>query len=417
MPSCSKFGSHQRTFLQWNEGDAEPESWKEFYRMSPCIPVDYPTVEAALQLAAAPARRLQMQNNNRQIRSVRILLRPGSYHLTEGIHVQAPPDVSVTVESIVLPENCRWYRSTAPLPPQEEAPPAPAVHRAPARSLFQMLRCASRQDFLGGRAMEEPTETSSMSGDDEGSNSNWQMSMNDSVDYPIVQVVPPKRATMVLRSRRNNEPMIRVRQGQVHLKNVDLEHSCMGLDIWNGNAAVQIQPHPSEEEEPSPLPPALRPRASLTNCRVKSRSGRGVVNIDGGHVDVKSCFIAGCAATGLYVGGPGSSAHVENTDVYSNGRGNPRRRGIARGHSGVYLEQGKATLHNCLVANNTLTGISAVSYEKAFLTLTDSIVSQNGTHQMELPPLGTPARNQCVIENNDLQATHLVSRSGLWKSV
>ena len=134
-------------------------------------------------------------------------------------------------------------------------------------------------------------------------------------------------------------------------------------------------------------------------------------------MDVNSCFIAGCAATGLYVGGPGSSASVHRTDVYHNGRGNPRRRGIARGHSGVYLEQGKATLDDCLVAANTLTGISAVSYEKAFLTLKNSTVAQNGTHQMELPPLGTNARSQSFIDNNDLEASQLQSRSGLWKSV
>ena len=380
--------------------------------MSPCVPVDYPSVEAAMRLANAPSSSRRPQPP-RQVRSIRILLRPGVYHLSEGLHIQCPRHVSVTVESIALPENVRWYRSTAPPPPAEEAPPAAAAPtRSPVtRSLFQMLRCATRNDFaIGG--MEEPTENCSES--DEGSHSNWQ---GDEEAYPVVPVVPPKRATMVMRSKRNNEPMVRVRQGQVNLKNIDLEHSCYGLDIWNGNAAVQVQPYRSEDEEPAPLPAALRPHATLENCRIQSKSGRGVVNIDGGHVDVNSCFIAGCAATGLYVGGPGSSAAVHRTDVYHNGRGNPRRRGIARGHSGVYLEQGKATLDDCLVAANTLTGISAVSYDKAFLTLTNSTVAQNGTHQMELPPLGTNARSQSFIDNNDLEAEQLQSRSGLWKSV
>jgi hypothetical protein len=191
------------------------------------------------------------------------------------------------------------------------------------------------------------------------------------------------------------------------------------MDIWNGNAAIQIQP-PLAENEEVVLPRALRPRASMARCRVKSKTGRGVVNIDGGHVDLDACFIGGCAATGLYVGGPGSSATVRYTDVYNNGRGNPRRRGIARGHSGVYLEQGRAVLDDCLVAANTLTGISAVSYEKAFLTLRRSTVAQNGTNEMELPPLGTTARRESVLEDNALttnESMQVASRSGLWKSV
>ena len=381
--------------------------------MSPCVPVDYPTVEAALRLANAPIYSRRPQPT-RQARTIRVLLRPGTYHLVESINIHALPGVSITVESIALPPTCRWYRSTAPPAPTEEAPERPNEQRTrpQPRSLFQMFRCASRNDFsiIGSINPEEPTENCTVS---EGSNSN----LMSEEDYPVIPIVPPKRAAIALRSRRNNEPMVRVRQGQIYLTNLDLSHSCHGTDIWNGNAAVQVQPHPSEDEEPTPLPDHIRPRAALTNCRVKSTSGRGVVNIDGGHLDVDSCFIAGCAATGLYVGGPGSSATVKRTDVYNNGRGNARRRGIARGHSGVYLEQGTATLDDCLVAANTLTGITAVSPEKAFLTLTQSTIAQNGTNQMELPPLGSSARSQCVIENNDIGATEFHGRSGLWKSM
>jgi hypothetical protein len=406
------------TTLQWKEGDPEPNSsWKNFYRMSPCVPVDYPTVEAALKLASAPpthhARRPLLA---RQRKSIRVLLRPGTYPLAEGIHVQAPAGVAVSVESIVLPPTIRWYRSlaappTVPAPREEQAPTTRRV--PPHRSIFQRLRCSvgARQDRLG----EEPTEHSSS--DEEGVAATWQW--EEETYLPLVPLVPPTRATLVMRSRRTNEPMVRVRQGQIILVDIDLEHSCHGTDIWNGNAAIQIQP-PVPEAEDQVLRRDLRPRASLTRCRVKSKTGRGVVNIDGGHVDVVSCFIGGCAATGLYVGGPGSSATVQYTDVYNNGRGNPRRRGIARGHSGVYLEQGVAVLDDCLVAANTLTGISAVSSEKAFLTLRRSTVAQNGTNEMELPPLGTVARRESVLEDNALVTTESMaraSRSGLWKAV
>ena len=411
----------KNTILQWKEGDREPESWKDFYCSSPCIPVDYPSVEAAMRLANAPvASRRQQQHLSRQVRSIRILLRPGTYHMTEGLHIHAPPGVSLTIESIALPPTCRWYRSSAPPPPPEEAVQRPTPVRPPVRSLLQMLRCAARNDFPAVAAMEEPTENCSVSDADE--TTHWPLEETTTTtteEYPMIAVVPPRRATLVLRTRRNNEPMFRVRQGQINLKGLDISHESYGIDIWNGNAAVQVQPPPppaDQEQPPQVVAPELRPRANLTNCRVKSKSGRGVVNIDGGHVDVRGCCIAGCAATGLYVGGPGSSAAVAATDIVKNGIGNPRRRGIARGHSGMYLEQGEAVLDDCLVAGNTLTGISAVSYEKAFLSLTNSTVSQNGTHQMELPPLGTNARNHSHIDNNDLQATVLTSRSGLWKS-
>ena len=62
----------------------------------------------------------------------------------------------------------------------------------------------------------------------------------------------------------------------------------------------------------------------------------GIVNIDGGHVAITRCYVHDCAATGIYVGGPGSRAKIEETDVVRNGNGNTQhRRGIARGHSGV----------------------------------------------------------------------------------
>ena len=37
------------------------------------------------------------------------------------------------------------------------------------------------------------------------------------------------------------------------------------------------------------------------------------------------------------MGGPGLHAKISYTDVVNNGNGNQSRRGIARGHSGIYL--------------------------------------------------------------------------------
>ena len=142
-------------------------------------------------------------------------------------------------------------------------------------------------------------------------------------------------------------------------------------DIWNGNAAVQIQPFVGLDYQQRMVLPT--PSVVLDHVEITSASGRGIVNIDGGHVSILSCYIHECAATGIYVGGPGSRAVIESTDVVRNGNGNTQnRRGISRGHSGIYLEQGHAHVKDCNVSLNSLTGISAVSANYSVLNLEES---------------------------------------------
>ena len=103
-------------------------------------------------------------------------------------------------------------------------------------------------------------------------------------------------------------------------------------DIWNGNSAIQIQPLLRLHDDSFNIP---APMVTLDSVDVTSYSGRGVVNIDGGHVKISNSYIHDCAATGIYVGGSGSRATIEQSDVIYNGKGNTRnRRGIAAGHSG-----------------------------------------------------------------------------------
>ena len=68
---------------------------------------------------------------------------------------------------------------------------------------------------------------------------------------------------------------------------------------------------------------------------VTSWSGRGIVSVDGGHLKINNSYIHDCAATGIYIGGSGSRATIEHSDVIFNGQGNRKtRRGITAGHSG-----------------------------------------------------------------------------------
>jgi hypothetical protein len=185
------------------------------------------------------------------------------------------------------------------------------------------------------------------------------------------------------------------------------------LDIWNGNAAVQIQPPVGPDDQPLMMLPG--PTCVLDGVEVSSSSGRGIVNIDGGQVTIRKCYVHDCAATGIYVGGPGSRATIDETDVLRNGNGNSlHRRGIARGHSGIYLEQGRADIKNCNVSKNSLTGISAVSPDNAFLNLSMSDLVANGTYQLEMPAVGTVAHRESVTQNNNLATVGRArSRSGL----
>jgi hypothetical protein len=222
-----------------------------------------------------------------------------------------------------------------------------------------------------------------------------------------------KRATLTLRSRRHNEPIVRVRQGSCTLRNLELRHISYGIDIWNGNAAVQIQPPLGLDDQPVMGIPA--PTAILDNVDITSGSGRGIVNIDGGKLTIRRCYIHDCAATGIYIGSATSNVVIEHTDVVRNGNGNIQyRRGIARGHSGIYLEQGLARITHSNISQNSLTGISAVNPANAILHLIESDLVSNGAFQLEMPDIGTAAQRQSITRNVHLSASGLSrSRSGL----
>jgi len=221
-------------------------------------------------------------------------------------------------------------------------------------------------------------------------------------DFSNINRLSRSRAKVELVTSKTNEPLVRVRRGTVSLKNLSLLHNCAGNDIWNGNSAVQVQPIPGSNESPhSAISSNSLPCINISNCELRSISGRGVVSIDGGSAHISGCCIHDCAATGMYVGAPGSSAIISNSDIIRNGYGNESaRRGIARGHSGIYLEQGSTTIYNCNISRNSLTGISAVSAENAFLDLRESDLVENGSVQLEMPFHGSITRRRSIIENN-----------------
>ena len=199
-------------------------------------------------------------------------------------------------------------------------------------------------------------------------------------------------ASLLLQTRRRNKPLLHIAAGNVTLRRLRLGHYCGGFNLWNGNAAVQIQPLPSApvaDQEHQPVPDASRlPTAIFHEVEVISHSGRGVVINDGGNIAISHSYIHDCAATGIYVGSNDCSLTLDHSDVISNGHGNQlaasvRAAGVSRGHSGFYLENGNATLSECNITNNSSCGIS-VSSPASRLTMSHTDVVANGhSNQVE----------------------------------
>ncbi|KAG7350931.1 hypothetical protein IV203_010291 [Nitzschia inconspicua] len=412
---------------KWKEGDEIPGSWKDFYKYNPCVPVDYSTVHAALSLVDVARR-----DNEAQPSTVRLLLRPGRYILREAITIQdindnstvtstRPTHRSVAVEvatmehfpEIFFPTVQEVARSASCSP----AEPAPSKKRK--ASIRQIFQCRTVDVEENNNADNEPVDVDAVGAGGIPPELLLENHLLVPAGVPLspsssaLSTATVKRASLILKTRRHNEPLIRARQGSITIRNIELKHNSIGTDIWNGNAAVQLQPPVGPDEQPIMSTPA--PTVFLDRVDVTSASGRGIVNIDGGLLNITNSYIHDCAATGVYVGGPGSRANIERTDVVRNGYGNNQhRRGIARGHSGIYLEQGHASIIDCNVSQNSLTGISAVSPENAVLTLQDSDLMSNGTFQLEMPAAGTVAHRNSSTSNITLATTGLApTRSGL----
>ena len=215
-------------------------------------------------------------------------------------------------------------------------------------------------------------------------------------------------ASLLLQTRRRNKPLIHITAGHVTLRKVRLGHYCGGFNLWNGNAAVQIQPL-VDPNRPQELTPEVLPSATLQEVEVISHSGRGVVINDGGNVAIAHSYIHDCAATGIYVGSHECQLTLEHSDLIANGHGNQlaasvRASGVSRGHSGFYLENGHATLHEVNISNNSSCGISVSSAESRLMLDHSDVVANGHSNQVEV-----------AFGSQQMGASNNVAKTGLVK--
>jgi hypothetical protein len=204
MMCLTVFCLHSSLFVQWKEGDEIPESWKDYYWFNPCVPVDFKTVARAFAVARGSSRPAGGQK-------LRILLRPGKHYLREALTVHMPFNGAVELITMELPvffEKPAGETTVEPSTIEASEGSSSGTRKRSNSSSFRNLLC---------RTVEVETQ--------EGEDPSAEFT---EIGSPSL-AVPPKRATLILRTRRHNEPLIRIRQGTCILRNVELRHISHGI--------------------------------------------------------------------------------------------------------------------------------------------------------------------------------------------
>ena len=246
--------------MQWKQGDAIPISWRNHYKYNPCVPVDYSTVHAALGVVDV------MRNDPRpQTNTVRVLLRPGRYILREAITIDtevrswvggedAPIDIELATQelfpTIFHPTAMEAARNASVSPTEQE----PSKKRK--KTLRNLLSCRSvdaAEEEPAAMMVEHPFGGGGMDvdmvhgggdipadmllenhplGGDGNSTTSSSTSTSSSTVSPKIH-----RASLILRTRRHNEPLLRIRQGSCTVRNIDLKHICHGTGKFSSSSS------------------------------------------------------------------------------------------------------------------------------------------------------------------------------------
>lgn len=308
--------------------------YKKLYFSNPCVPVDFPTIQQALDYCP-PGKT--------------VTLLPGIYH--EKVQL-------VNTENVTL------------------------------RAAFPDIGAS----LVYGNVYGKPSSATNTHGADQRSSSSSSFRT-------------PRSSSGMSHQIMKDTPTIHLSgpHTKLTLTHLQILHYTLGNDIWSGNCAVFVDYYSS---------------LSMHNCDVQSDSGRGVVATKGGKVEIHESIIHDCAATGLYVGDPQSVGVVVKSNIIRNGFGTRRPNKkewfspatsntspsstaietdmdvvdinhammidgpslaveiVPPGHSGMYVETANASVMDCLISANSLTGLSVVDNGRC--TLSGSDITKNG---------------------------------------
>eukprot|EP00978_Attheya_sp_CCMP212_P007662 scaffold17774_cov44-Attheya_sp.AAC.4 len=171
----------------------------------------------------------------------------------------------------------------------------------------------------------------------------------------------------------------------VKMSNLEISHFSRGADIWGGNAAVLVEGQLAS--------------LHLDGCTIQSDTGRGIVVTDGASVDFGKILLPNLNNSSMdssvisfedheeidcmdidYESDSMLPYHSNDTDGETDQEAesvDEEEEYVHAGHSGIYIETGHATIEDCLVGGNNLTGISVV--RRGTVLLVESDVTENGT--------------------------------------
>ena len=400
---------------KWSDEDKVPHSWLQHYKDNPCLPFDYDTIDAAFEAISSGSRKKTVENGVKQYfreqrTNARIILQPGPYFLRRALVCNIIGTAEVKIECVRSSDprhglvwSRNFHKKEDAIQQHDVYPRTHALHgrRPSSPTLMEAFGCHFPP--INGSLCP----FSDINDNEGGMSELIERLRSGSYSLSCIDGACPT-AFLILESRRNNEPLVRVRKGAVTLRGLKFLHYAEGNDIWNGNAAIQVQGPFGPDNRPARIfPPSIVPTVNVIDCDIMSMSGRGIVSIDGGISHIDHCNIHNNAATGVYLGGVGSAATISRTDIFENGAGNGRHRDgnrsvVQRGHSGIYVEQGTIRISDCNISKNSLTGLSGISQDSATLQVVNSDLQSNGSVQLELPPIGSPSRERSYSRGNNI---------------
>ena len=214
------------------------------------VPIDYDSVDAAFESISSGPECKSSENRvaqrfREQHKSARILVHPGPYFLQRPIVINVIGSASDRMQD---PEHgVTWQKNyhgssikrvnmgmLSPRDYSSAVANGDEERRLSSASLRQLFGCGCRSSLSAAVNMDDRSHSSTSSSENDDEEDDDQAEHRAFFLHSCFHGQP--RALLCLESGRENEPVIRVRQGTVNVRGLKLVQYCEGTDIWNGMA-------------------------------------------------------------------------------------------------------------------------------------------------------------------------------------